>query len=390
MIDPLDAGYSLDDPYFRDTLREIIVRFQISTVVETGVNDGKSTVIFCRMAPKVIGIDIDPEAIKRADARLKAAGLKNYQLGTGDSRVALQELRPKLPAETLYFLDAHWGGNWPILEEIDALPRGRGIIVVHDIMVPGRNFGSDNFQGLVLDHDYLRPTLLNWSPNYQLRYNDLAGGGYRGIAYVFPGPDARLEGLPNTFDPARPGVAHTGPNAVDSAGYSIPGVKQFWLPTALDHRGEYLETYNSRDWPLPEGVTFVQDCMSFSHKGVLRGLHGDWETWKLVTCLQGSMLLQLVDCRIDKPEPMSFLMTDMRRHQVLIPPGVANGHLCLDDCVFGYKKSTYFDPGREFTLKWDYINWHVTSPVLSERDKHGLEFADVRRLWKERQNVLER
>jgi dTDP-4-dehydrorhamnose 3,5-epimerase len=147
-----------------------------------------------------------------------------------------------------------------------------------------------------------------------------------------------------------------------------------------DHRGEYVEIYNE-ELLKKNGidVTFVQDDISTSTKHVLRGIHGDSETWKLISCLYGKFYLVIVNCDKDSKDFgkwVSFALSDNNRHQVLIPPKYGNAHLVLSDvAVFHYKQSTYYNPAKQFTYRWDdstfNIWWPIKTPVLSRRDEAG-------------------
>ncbi|MCF8479496.1 MAG: dTDP-4-dehydrorhamnose 3,5-epimerase [Rhodospirillum sp.] len=147
-----------------------------------------------------------------------------------------------------------------------------------------------------------------------------------------------------------------------------------------DYRGEYIETYNEETYKEAGiFVDFVQDDISYSRKDTLRGLHGDGETWKLVSCVLGDIYLVVLDLRPESPSRgrwCSFMITDRNHRQVLVPPGCANGHLALSDRVgFHYKQSTYYKPGTQFTVRWDdpdhAIHWPITRPLLSRRDASG-------------------
>lgn len=147
-----------------------------------------------------------------------------------------------------------------------------------------------------------------------------------------------------------------------------------------DHRGEYVETYNE-DLYRKNGIdiTFVQDDISVSSKNVLRGIHGDSETWKLISCLYGKFYLVVVNCSADSEDFgkwESFVLSDVNRLQVLVPPNYGNAHLVLSEkAIFHYKQSAYYDPSRQFTYKWDdpklNIWWPVKTPLLSQRDEVG-------------------
>ena len=147
-----------------------------------------------------------------------------------------------------------------------------------------------------------------------------------------------------------------------------------------DFRGQYVETFNEEMY-AKHGVTvkFVQDDISVSSRHVLRGIHGDAETWKLVSCMHGKFYLVVVNC--DKESPAfgkwdAFTLSDVNRLQVLIPPKHGNGHVVLSEqAIFHYKQNTYYNPKGQFTYKWDdpqlKIWWPVKSPLLSQRDELG-------------------
>jgi len=145
-----------------------------------------------------------------------------------------------------------------------------------------------------------------------------------------------------------------------------------------DHRGVYVETYNKANYKTA-GITcdFVQDDYSRSHKNVLRGLHGDSETWKLVSCPYGMIYLVVVDCRQEKStfgKWRGFVLSGKNGQQVLVPPGFGNGHLVLsDEAVFHYKQSAYYNPDTQFSYRYDDpafgITWPLpVEPILSKRD----------------------
>ncbi len=150
-----------------------------------------------------------------------------------------------------------------------------------------------------------------------------------------------------------------------------------------DHRGEYVETYNEELYRKNGiDIKFVQDDISVSSKNVLRGIHGDAETWKLVSCLYGKFYLVVVNW--DDASPQfgkweSFVLSNQNRLQVLVPPKFGNGHLVLSElAIFHYKQSTYYNRASQFTLLWNdpklNIWWPIKNPILSRRDE-GTEDA---------------
>lgn len=153
-----------------------------------------------------------------------------------------------------------------------------------------------------------------------------------------------------------------------------------------DYRGEYVETWNIENYKVfnPKGsgneIIFKQDDISTSTKHTLRGLHGDNKTWKLVSCIYGSLLQVVVDMNYDSATYLEwelFTINDKNRQQILVPPGYANGHLVMSDFgIFSYKQSTlYGGASKQFTVKWNdpklNIPWPIDNPILSLRDKNA-------------------
>lgn len=147
-----------------------------------------------------------------------------------------------------------------------------------------------------------------------------------------------------------------------------------------DHRGEYVELYNEKLYKLKGiDIDFVEDDVSIATRGVLKGIHGDSSTWKLISCLHGRFYLVVVNydeqsSNFGKWE--SFVLSETNKHQVLVPPKHGNGHLCLSEkSIFHYKQSQYYNPSRQFTIKWNdpklNIWWPIKNPILSMRDELG-------------------
>lgn len=151
-----------------------------------------------------------------------------------------------------------------------------------------------------------------------------------------------------------------------------------------DHRGIYAETYNENDYAKAikdntgKDVKFVQDSMSRSLKHVLRGIHGDPETWKLIDCPEGSIYVVIVNCKENDAnfgEWQAFSLSESNMKQILVPPMYGTSHLVLSDmAIFHYKQSTYYDPKNlvQFTYRFDDprfgIWWPVKNPILTMRD----------------------
>jgi len=143
-----------------------------------------------------------------------------------------------------------------------------------------------------------------------------------------------------------------------------------------DYRGDLWTLWKDGQFEL----NFNHDKVSTSRKNVLRGIHGDYKSHKLVTCLQGELYFVVVDNRPESPSYLQWdwiILNDRTRKQVLLPPGVGNGFLVLsENSVFHYKWSyegEYPDVEDQFTIKWDdpriNINWAISNPILQARDK---------------------
>lgn len=148
-----------------------------------------------------------------------------------------------------------------------------------------------------------------------------------------------------------------------------------------DYRGKYIETYDMETYKpiLGEEIKFVQDDISISRKNVLRGLHGNYETSKLISVYHGSIYALFAD---NRPSSSTYkkweavTVTAENRIQVFVPAGFGNSMLALEDnTVYHYKQTTHFKPGTQFTIKWNDPEWNfwwpISCPILSQRDFYG-------------------
>lgn len=144
-----------------------------------------------------------------------------------------------------------------------------------------------------------------------------------------------------------------------------------------DFRGDYVETYNEELYRAA-GISdrFVQDDYATSSRHVLRGIHGDAKTVKLISCLYGKIYVIVVNNDSASPQFrkwQSFTLSDRNRLQVYIPAKFGNAYLVMSDtAVFHYKQNTYYDRPGQFTIKWNDAAykfwWPVREPILSDRD----------------------
>jgi dTDP-4-dehydrorhamnose 3,5-epimerase len=158
-----------------------------------------------------------------------------------------------------------------------------------------------------------------------------------------------------------------------------------------DQRGFFLETYQFRRY-AEFGISrpFVQDNMSRSSYGVLRGLHlqNPSPQGKLVTVMRGSVLDVAVDVRVGSPHfgrHVAVELSEENHRQVWVPRGFAHGFVVLSETAdFFYKCDDLYSPHDEIAVCWDDpaigINWGITNPSLSARDAAAPRLADVKKL----------
>lgn len=162
-------------------------------------------------------------------------------------------------------------------------------------------------------------------------------------------------------------------------------------PTVFaDDRGYFFESYSHQRF-LAAGLdlNFVQDNESRSSKGVLRGLHFQkppFAQGKLVRVMRGSVLDVAVDIRKNSPtygKHVSIVLTGENKYMYWIPAGFAHGFVTLeDDTVFFYKCTNGYNKEAEGSIRWNdpdlNIDWNITDPILSEKDKISPLFKDFK------------
>ena len=156
-----------------------------------------------------------------------------------------------------------------------------------------------------------------------------------------------------------------------------------------DDRGYFFESY--REKLLQEaGISgaFVQDNVSKSFQGTVRGLHYQVKNpqAKLVSCLRGTILDVAVDIRRNSPtfgNYVAFKLSDENHRMLYVPVGFAHGFSVLsEEAIVSYKCTDYYNPDGERGIRWDdpliRINWDVSRPILSEKDRKLPLFSSLR------------
>jgi len=159
-----------------------------------------------------------------------------------------------------------------------------------------------------------------------------------------------------------------------------------------DERGYFFESFNHKTFIQHTGldIHFVQDNLSFSTKGVLRGLHyqvGEFAQAKLVQVLQGKVLDVAVDIRSKSPTFGKYVSVELsaeNKRQFFIPKGFAHGFLVLSDTtLFHYKCDNFYNQKHERSLAFDdktiAINWNFPKEkfIISEKDKNNSTFESL-------------
>ena len=169
---------------------------------------------------------------------------------------------------------------------------------------------------------------------------------------------------------------------------ALPGVIEYRPRVFGDDRGFFLESFNARRY-AEEGLaeSFVQDNLSRSARGVLRGLHYQHPNaqGKLVQVLEGSVFDVAVDIRRGSPtfgRWVGVVLDAPVVNQLWVPPGFAHGFCVTSEtALFQYKCTAYYDPDGDFSLRWDDpdlgIDWPIEAPVLSGKDARAQRLADV-------------
>ena len=158
-----------------------------------------------------------------------------------------------------------------------------------------------------------------------------------------------------------------------------------------DERGFFLESYTRNEFEkLGIKDEFVQDNHSLSIKNTLRGLHFQKEPYaqsKLVRCITGSILDVAVDIRKDSNtfgKHVKVVLSSEDKTMLYIPRGFAHGFLVLSDVAeVLYKVDNFYSKEYESGIIWNDnelgIDWPITNPILSDKDKGLLSFGELKR-----------
>ena len=158
-----------------------------------------------------------------------------------------------------------------------------------------------------------------------------------------------------------------------------------------DSRGYFFESYSKKNYEeasVPND--FVQDNISKSKRGTVRGLHyqvGEFVQGKLCQVIEGEVLDVAVDIRFGSPtfgKHFSLNLNSELKNQLWIPPGFAHGFSVLsEEAIFSYKCSNYYGKEHERSVIYNdsdlNIDWKVEKPIVSEKDLKAPKFKGINR-----------
>lgn len=166
----------------------------------------------------------------------------------------------------------------------------------------------------------------------------------------------------------------------------LPGVLMFEPRIIRDERGFFVETWNQERYAAAGlNADFVQDNVSRSRRGVLRGLHYQNPTpqAKLISVLEGTVWDVAVDLRVESATFGGWAgweLSEENARQLYLPAGFAHGFLVTSEtALVSYKCTNPYAPEHERTLRWNApdvgIDWPISNPILSAKDA-GAPFLD--------------
>lgn len=169
---------------------------------------------------------------------------------------------------------------------------------------------------------------------------------------------------------------------------SLPGVMLIEPAVFGDARGFFFESWHAERY-AQAGVAhaFVQDNISRSQRGILRGLHlqNPFAQGKLVYVLEGEVFDVAVDTRLGSPtfgKWTGHVLSSENKRQLYIPPGFAHGFCVTSEAaLFAYKCTELYHPETEISVAWNDpalgIDWPIHSPALSAKDQKAVPLAEI-------------
>lgn len=186
-------------PFNRDTflhaeIARLIGKWHVQVAFETGTYHGYTTLALSLLCELTYTVEINELHFARACAFFDGIGERGQIISDcGSSQVILEANLAELSGKrTLFYLDAHWGHYWPLLDELKAIAKLDApppVIAIHDFKVPGRpDLGFDSYDGQDLELAYIEKSLkaIYGDEGYDFHYNSIAIGAHRGVIFIEP------------------------------------------------------------------------------------------------------------------------------------------------------------------------------------------------------------
>jgi dTDP-4-dehydrorhamnose 3,5-epimerase len=166
----------------------------------------------------------------------------------------------------------------------------------------------------------------------------------------------------------------------------LPGIAVLTAKTHPDERGFLLQSWVKADLDAA-GIPshFEQAIQTMSKRGVMRGLHFQWDPpmGKFVRCIVGAILDVVVDVRHGSPTVGKHTVVELtgKNHQIIwVPPGFAHGTFALEESIVLYECTAQHGPGREGGIRWNDpalgIAWPDMPTIVSDKDKVAPTLAE--------------
>ena len=197
---------ALEDKFAYKEFENLISKFNVTKIYETGTYLGWSTLKLSEFNLPVYTIEVNTNYIVESHNNLKDK--KNVHVFWGESPEILNSLCTENDENCLFFLDAHWNENLPILDELDVIKRTKNpVIIIHDFFVPGgkkirskyfdgygivddlsgSKFGFDSYGDITLNYEFIKDKLDEVYPNgYDYHYTTEIDCVDSGLIYIYP------------------------------------------------------------------------------------------------------------------------------------------------------------------------------------------------------------
>lgn len=176
------------DKILQELMREWVKKYNISLIVETGTFRGDTSEFLASITEKVITIESNHTYY--SESRKKLATVKNIEMHLGDSAKLIRSLNYATNGRVLFFLDAHWGPEWPLLGELESIAKLglKPVILIHDFKVPNHpEFGYDVYGGQSCEWGYVESHVnAIYGHNVDKAYPERAEGSKRGWILLTP------------------------------------------------------------------------------------------------------------------------------------------------------------------------------------------------------------